>query len=185
MKKTVLLLVTMFALATNSNAQDGGFSNGDKLLNIGVGVNSYYDNGIPLGVSYEKGISDAFSIGVDFNYLSSKYDFGNEEIFGNGFDLKFTSLYIGARASYHLNEIFGIYNSRIDTYAGGTLGYRSFSWTDSDNDSADLLGKNYGSGIYLGGLVGAKYYFTDQIGAFIELGATGSSNARVGIAFKL
>ena len=175
MKKTVLLLVTMFALATNSNAQDGGFSNGDKLLNIGVGVNSYYDNGIPLGVSYEKGISDAFS-------LSSKYDIG----FGN-YDLKFTSLYIGARGSYHLNEIFGIYNSRIDTYVGGTLGYRSFSWTDSDNDSdfADLLGKNYGSGIYLGGLVGAKYYFTDQIGAFIELGATGSSNARVGIAFKL
>ncbi len=41
-------------------AQKGlGYEKGDKLLNIGVGVNSYYGSGFPIGASFEIGIRDA------------------------------------------------------------------------------------------------------------------------------
>lgn len=177
MKKILLSVTAIFAFTTVSIAQNGTFSSGDSLLNVGIGVNSYYDSGTPFGVSFEKGVSDDFSVGGDFNYLSSKY------ALGYGYELKFTAMYIGARGSYHLNDTFGITDNNFDVYVGASLGYRSFTW--SDNIGGDTLGSSYGSGIYFGGFGGAKYYFTEKIGAFLEIGATGSSNARIGIAFKL
>lgn len=149
--------------------------NGDKLLNVGIGVNSYYRGGIPFGASLEFGVTDAISVGGNVDYLSSNY--------GAGSGFKFTALYFGARANYHFNEILKIESDKVDVYGGLTLGYRSFSW--KDNYENDLLGGSYGSGVYLGGLVGGKYYFSNNIGAFLELGAIGSTNARIGVAFKL
>ncbi len=67
-------------------------------------------------------------------------------------------------------------------YAGATLGYRTFSWNDGYSGSG--LKSSYGSGVYLGILAGGKYYFSDKIGAFVELGAIGSTNVRIGVAFK-
>lgn len=173
MKKTIFL--TTFLLVTIlSFSQSGGFAKGDKQLNIGVGVNSGYDNGIPFGASFEVGITDAISVGGNFDYLSS--DFGNA--FG---DFKFTALYFGARGSYHFNELFEIENEKIDVYAGATVGYRSFSWDDDFNDS---LGDDYDSALFVGIYAGARYYFTDSIGAFLEVGDIGSTNARLGVTFK-
>lgn len=174
MKKTILTLVTIIATATMSSAQKGAYAKGDKLLNIGIGVNSYYDNGIPLGGSFEKGITDKISVGADVNYLSSKYDYGF------GASSRFTALYIGARGSYHLSDDLNIGIDELDLYGTGSVGFRSFTWSDSfgNNDSS------FGNGIYVGVSAGARYYFSDKMAAFLELGATGSSNARLGIAFK-
>ncbi|WP_052354278.1 hypothetical protein [Flectobacillus major] len=75
-----------------------------------------------------------------------------------------------------------IKDEKFDLYGGAGLGYRSFSWADSYNGiSID----SYGSGIYLGIHLGAKYYFSDTVGAFAEIGAVGSTNARIGVGFKL
>lgn len=179
MKKTILTFMAIVAIAITATAQKSGYSKNDKLLNIGIGVNSYYNNGIPIGVSFEKGISDVISVGADFNYLSSNYDLGY------GYNLKFTAMYFGARASYHFNEIIGIDNEKLDFYGGATLGYRNFSWSDNTNGAlTSELGSSYGSGAYLGAFIGGKYYFTDKIGALLELGAIGSTNARIGVAFK-
>lgn len=173
MKKTIFTIIAVFAINTFSFAQNGAFSNGDKLLNIGIGVNSHYSGGIPVGASLEFGITDDISVGANLDYLSHKYTGGS----------KFTAVYFGARANYHFNTLLNIENDRVDLYGGLTLGYRSFSWKDSD--FGDLLGKSYGSQIYLGALIGGKYYFSNNIGAFIELGELGSTNARIGVAFKL
>ncbi len=176
MKRTVIMLV----LATTTficKAQKGlGYEKGDKLLNIGVGVNSYYSSGFPIGASFEVGITDAISVGGNVDYLSSKYNYGS------GFNAKFTTIYFGARGSYHFNEILNVNNEKIDLYAGATLGYRSFSF--KDNFTGTNLSGSYGSGVFFGGYAGGKYYFSDNIGAFAELGATGSTNVRLGIGFK-
>lgn len=173
MKKT-FFLVSLLLACVFGFAQNGGFAKGDKQLNIGVGVNSGYDNGIPFGASFEVGITDAISVGGNFDYLSSKFD----NTFG---DFKFTALYFGARGSYHFNELFEIENEKIDVYAGATVGYRSFSW---DDDFDDSLGDDYDSAIFVGIYAGARYYFTDSIGAFLEVGDIGSTNARLGVTFK-
>lgn len=173
MKKTFFSIIATVVVSSFTFAQNGAFKNGDKLLNVGIGVNSYYQGGIPVGASFEVGVTDAISVGGNIDYLSSDY--------GAGAGSKFTALYFGARANYHFNEILNIESDKVDVYGGLNLGYRSFSWkNDFDGD----YGKSYGSGLYLGALVGGKYYFSDNIGAFLELGAIGSTNARIGVAFK-
>lgn len=172
MKKSIFTIIAVFAITTFSFAQNGAFNNGDKLLNIGIGVNSHYSGGIPVGASLEFGITDDISVGANVDYLSHKYSDG----------FKFTAVYFGARANYHFNEVLNINNDNVDVYGGLTLGYRSFSWKDSGFD--DILGKSYGSQMYFGAQIGGKYYFSDNVGGFIELGELGSTNARVGVAFK-
>ncbi|MBL7756595.1 MAG: hypothetical protein JNL59_04350 [Chitinophagaceae bacterium] len=171
MKKIFAALLGL-SVTVLAHAQNGGFKNGDKLLNLGIGVNSYYDKGIPFGASFEAGITDAISVGGNVDYLSSKY----------ASDFKFTALYIAARGSYHFNELLKITNEKVDVYAGVTLGYRAFSWKNDYNNGG--LGNSYGSGVFLGGYAGARYYFGTGIGAFAELGAIGSTNARLGVAFR-
>ncbi len=166
----------VLAISVIRAQKEKAFSKGDKLLNAGVGINSYYSNGIPVGASLELGISDLFSAGANFDYLSSTYNYGL------GYKYKFTALYFGARVSYHFNDLLQLSNEKVDLYGGATLGYRSFSF--KDNFSSDGLGNNYGSGLFLGGYVGGRYYFTQSIGAFAELGAIGSTNARVGLSCK-
>ncbi|MEO6683756.1 MAG: hypothetical protein ABIN48_13120 [Ginsengibacter sp.] len=172
MKKAIFLVVAIVAIHTFSFAQNGAFNEGDKLLNIGIGVNSYYRGGNPIGASYEVGITDAISVGGNVDFLS--YNAGNG---------RFSAFYLGARANYHFNEILNIDDNNVDIYGGLTLGYRNFSWGDGSHRNG--FGNSYSSGIYLGALVGGKYFFSENVGAFLELGAIGSTNARIGVAFKL
>ncbi len=174
-KLMILLLVMMIAGSTVSKAQDA-FRHSDILLNIGVGLNSYYDGGTPVGASLEFGIAENFSLGGSFDYLSRTYDYGT---YGN----RFSALYLGARGSYHFNRLFQLTTNKVDLYAGAALGYRSFSWRDAytGND----LGHDYNSGLYLGIYGGGKYYFAPKVSGFLELGAVGSTNAKIGIGFKL
>lgn len=176
MKKAILFFFFSFQLVSGLYAQKGGYAKGDNLLNIGIGVNSFYNGGIPLGVSFEASITDQISAGVNADYLSNKY------ASGTNVEYKFTALYFGARVSYHVNELLNIEQEKIDLYGGLTIGYRSFGW--KDNYSGGTLSGRYGSGIYFGGYIGGKYYFSNNIGAFAELGAIGSTNARVGLGFK-
>lgn len=151
------------------------FEKGDKLLNVGIGVNSYYSGGIPLSTSFEVGVTPEISVGVGFDYLSYRYF-----VAGNRYG--FTTIYLAARGSYHFNELLNLNAKEVDLYGGLSLGYRNFSWRD--NNTFTGLGNSYGSSVFLGIHVGCRYYFNDKIGAFGELGAGGSSNFRLGAAFK-
>jgi hypothetical protein len=171
MKKRIfitLLMVGIISVSYSQSASQSAFNKGDNLLNVGIGVNSYYSGGIPIGASYEKGISDVISVGGNFDYLSTKY-----------FTVKFTALYFGVRGSYHLK----LNVDKFDVYGGPTIGYRSFSW--SSKYEGVNLGGSYGNGLFVGIFIGGKYYFSEKIGVFAELGAIGSTNARLGVAFKL
>lgn len=169
MKIISTLILVALTTTTLMAQKNGAFSKNDKLVSVGIGLNSYYSGGIPLGASFEKGITDNISVGANLDYLSNKYN-----------STKFTALYIGVRGSYHFNELLKINNEKLDLYGGPTLGYRNFSWSDDELD----LGSSYGSGIYLGAFIGGKYYFNNKIGVFAELGSIGSTNARIGVALK-
>ena len=175
MKKTIILLASLAAIS-NIFAQNGGFAKGQKLLNLGIGVNSFYSRGIPLGASFEVGITDEISVGGNVDYLSTKYNFGD------GSFSKFTALYVGARGSYHFNELLNIENEKIDLFAGGTLGFRVLTYRD-EFSSFSYTGL-FGNGLFLGAFIGGRYYFNKKVGAFLELGAIGSTNARLGVSFK-
>lgn len=168
------LLTFCFLLAVLLTTSFKGFSQaykkGDKFLNATVGINSYYSTGVPLGASYEVGITDAISVGGQADYASGNY--------GSG--LGFSAFYVGARGAYHLAEILKINSDKVDVYAGLGLGYRSFSWKDGYNG----VGYSYGNGLNFNYFVGGRYFFSDNIGAVLELGYSGLSNARLGLTFK-
>ena len=169
MKKTILLFLVMVTASAVSKAQNA-FTQNDKLLNIGVGLNSYYDGGTAVGASFKVGVARNISLGVSFDYLSRTYDYG---AYGN----RFSALYLGGRASYHFNRLFELITNKVDLYAGAALGYRSFSWRDAY--TGNNLGHDYNSGLYLGIYAGGKYYFAPKVSGFLELGAVGSTNARL------
>jgi hypothetical protein len=176
MKKSFLLAFAFLFVSVAFAQRNNSYSQGDKLLNVGIGLNSYYSGGIPFGASLEFGVTETISVGANVDYLSYTYNYG---ALGN---YKFTALYFGGRGSYHFNELFNLNNEKVDLYGGATLGYRSFSWKDSFSSTS--IGDSYGSGVYLGIFVGGKYYFSDNVGGFAELGAIGSTNVRIGLAFR-
>lgn len=176
-KLLVVLAISMASFFTVSNASAQGYKQGDNLLNVGIGVNSYYSGGIPIGASLEFGVTDKISVGPSVDFLSHTYSYGA------GYSDKFTAIYFGGRASYHFNELLQIKQDNVDVYGGVDIGYRSFSW--SDNYGGNSLSGSYGSGLYLGLHIGGKYYFAPKVGVFAELGATGSTNVRIGVGFKL
>ena len=158
----------MLFFASIANAQ---YSKSDKLLNLGIGVNSYYGGGIPLGASLEVGITDDISAGGEFDFAS-----GNK----GSADWGYTSYYIGARGSYHLSKILNLNNDKLDVYAGLGLGYRGFKWKESSYG----FGYSYNSGINLNYFAGGRYELNNNLGAFVELGYIGLSNAKIGVALK-
>jgi hypothetical protein len=157
-----------------SHTASAQYRKGDHLLNVGFGLNSYYEGGVPLSVIYEAGVSDDISFGGGIDYLSYHYGAG-------GTDFSYTATYVGFRGSYHFSKLLDIRDPNWDVYGGLSLGYRAFSWKDYNGAGT---GSAYNSGLYLGIHIGTRYYFSKSVGGFFELGALGSTNARIGVAFR-
>jgi hypothetical protein len=172
MKVTILFLFLCLSIVSHTALSQ--YDNGDKLINAGVGLNPYNSSGFPIGASFEYGFMDAISLGVSLDIITSTY----RTTTGNDF----TVIYTGARGSFHFNELFNHGIEKLDLYAGATIGYRSFIWNKTTNIGG--LGSAYTSGLFVGAHAGARYYFTQNLGAFLEVGVAGSSNARTGIAVR-
>ena len=174
------LLTFSFLLALTATTSFKGFSQaykqGDKLLNATIGLNSGYGGlggaTLPLGASFEVGVTDAISVGGFADYTSFKY---------SGFDYGWSFLYFGARGSYHVNELLKINSDKLDVYGGLGLGYYTASYS---GPTGSTYGGAYGGSIFFSGFIGGRYYFTDNIGAVLELGGGGVSNIKAGLTFK-
>jgi hypothetical protein len=165
--------------STISYARGSGFHQGDKLLNLGVGLSSYY-YGTPIGLSFESGVSDDISVGAQFDYNSGNYD----GYYSSSYRWGYSAYYLGIRGSYHLNNVLQLNEEKVDLYAGLGLGYQRFRWDDDAYGYGYGYSYNYRSGLFFNYFIGGKYYFTPKVGAFVELGYTGLSSSRVGISFK-
>lgn len=148
------------------SSSDYVFSKGDNLLNVGLGLSSYY-YGNPIGISFEKGIEKDISVGVQLDYDANR---------NYGYSGGYRAYYLGARGSIHLTRLLKIRVEELDLYAGLGLGFRNFRWRDSYYGSS--------SGLFFNYFIGGKYYFTNKLGGFAELGYTGLSSVRIGLAVK-
>jgi len=168
---TTLALLIAFAMSTNLMAQH---EEGQSNINLGIGFVTFGLNGEstlpPVSISYEYGINDKVSIGGYLGYTSSESDL----IF---YKATFSYLVVGARGSYHFEII-----DNFDTYAGVMLGYNNAS-ISYDPDLPAGIPEPEAGGITYGGFIGGRYHFTDNIGAFLELGY-GVSAVNLGLAFK-
>lgn len=168
LKKLFLGLLVAGLTTTAVQAQE--YKKGDNLLNIGIGLGGGF--GTPIGLSFEHGFSDKISGGAYVAYAS------RTEPLGAWGDYKYTYILTAARASYHFD--FGV--EKLDPYLGAILGYNiaSAKWSGTGASPATASA----GGVIYGGHAGARYFFSEKIGAFAEVGY-GIGNLNVGIAFKL
>lgn len=169
MKKLFSSFVIVALLAFSAEGvMAQSYQNGDKLLNVGIGLGTYGGGGLGFGGSFEYGVHDAISVGVMGGYSGRNY-----------LGSRWSVLTIGARGSYHFNELLNLDNDQIDLYAGLGLGYRNFSWDYAGYGDS----YSYGSGVTFLGHIGGKYYFQPNLGVFAELGS-GFGTLQAGISFK-
>ncbi len=164
---TILLVLGLLA-STQSFAQFQ-VDKGTKLLNLGIGVGGYGGigfggGGVAFGGSFEVGVIPNLSVGAIASFRSY-----------SGFGSYYS---IGARGSYHFNELLNLSTDKADLYAGAGLIYSGFSY--KDNSYSNLY--NYG-GIDLGLHFGGRYFFAENIGAFAEVGI-GTAPLQLGVTFK-
>jgi hypothetical protein len=90
-------------------------------------------------------------------------------------DITYRNIGIGARVMYHFN-----FARNLDTYTGLTLG-----WV-IQNASGRAYQPISGSSFFLwGGNIGLRYFFTDSIGVYSELGWSGLQFVSAGLTVKM
>lgn len=157
-------------------------------------VQNYKLNGglLSYGGRFEYLLADNFGVGADINYEVSgfNYDYDSQTGFdglGNpiystyNVDYRAKKLRIMARLNYHF-----IQNDRLDVYSGFAGGYKSVNratvTTDPNFNDSELKGALIPVTLRLA--IGTRVYFTDNIGAMIELGAFGGALLQFGISAK-
>ena len=176
MKKLITLI---FVLAISfSFTQAQVYHKGMNTLNLGIGpglAGIYGTMDVPaISLGFQAGVHEKISVGGIVGYSSSSY--GEAD-----YTWTYTYFFIGARGEYHFVDLDV---KDLDLYAGLTLGYNIVSVSEPTGYSNYF---NYSAGtsyLLYGFHVGGKYFFTDRIGAFLELGY-GVGYITVGVTFKL
>ncbi|MCX6273371.1 MAG: hypothetical protein NTU44_19555 [Bacteroidetes bacterium] len=141
----------------------------------------------PIHVKVEYGITESFGIGLSVNNVSTKVSWQDEGYdtafnpvkYESGF--KFHAIAFNVRGNYHF-----IREDNLDLYAGLGLGYNSSKSEYYTNDPYSLGNLTISALIPLGleFSVGIRYYFTDNIGVYMEVGAA-KSIIQGGLAIKI
>ncbi len=102
------------------------------------------------------------------------------------FNDKITARYIGlgARVAYH----FKSRSHKVDTYIGAIGGFTFTSLSSTvSNTQGSYYTHSFFPGMLLGAYAGARIYFSDQFGMWIEAGYSGMPDylANIGVAYKI
>jgi outer membrane protein W len=115
--------------------------------------------------------SGNLGIQVGFDYFSwSTESFG----FGN---YSWTNISIGATANYH----FKLVDTKFDPFVGLGLGYEN--WSCDYGGSGNLCGA-YSSAIYFIGRAGGRYFVSEKVALYADVGA-GAATLNLGAMFRL
>jgi hypothetical protein len=188
MKMKALLLAAIFACGfIMVNAQDVTFEKGTKALNLGIGFGGNYYSGYGSGITKTPLLSIALDYGIMDGLINNKASIGVGGYFaykgykwesGYNYGWKSTNLIIGPRGTFHYALV-----DKLDTYAGLLLAYhvvtekRTGDWGTTPYSSS-------GSEMYFSGFIGARYYFTKNLAAMLELGSGNLGAGNIGITLK-
>ncbi len=164
--KKIFAIVALFTLSLVATQSFGQMSvdKGTKFVNLGIGLGGsfFYGSALGFNVGADFGVAKNITVGGAAGFRSFGDGIG-------GFD-------IGARGSYHFNELLSTPET-VDLYAG--LGLSYFSFTGLNGLGATNTGTTYFP-FHLGG----RYFFSEKLGGFAELGSA-LSTLKLGVTFKL
>lgn len=106
--------------------------------------------GTGITATYDYGLNQLISVGAGGNAYFDNYKDNNKD----------NRVFIFGRVNFHLKEALQL-PEQLDIYPGVDLG---------------VLGRDFGIGAH----IGARYFFTDNIGVFAEVGNNGS----LGVSFN-
>ncbi|MFT6921891.1 MAG: hypothetical protein ACJA1C_000889 [Crocinitomicaceae bacterium] len=211
MKKVLFLMGAMLTISTASIAQTP-VGQGNVIIDPYIGlpnwgnsllyskydgddatVTNYKTNGgvLSYGGRVEYLVADNFGIGVDVNYEISGFNYDyTSSVYDEtsmtysdvtyNYDYKAKKLRAMLRLNYHF-----VQNDRVDAYAGFAGGYKNVNRVISSNEPG--FEETSGEALVPVAIrlaVGARVYFTDNIGAHVELGAFGGGLLQVGVSAK-
>ena len=158
------------------------FQDNDIVIQAGLGLSQYgvYGDTVipPINISFDYGKSISklpLSFGAYFGYAKSEYKYA---FYTSEYKWEYTYYIIGARALWHVN--FNVKN--LDVYGGVLAGYTYVSVEETSTST--IGGSVEGSYINIGACLGARYFFTDNLGAFAEVGY-GVALFNFGLSFKI
>lgn len=203
MKKLILCALVALAVqqAKSQDETTAWSGKGTTVINAGYGVGSIWKTLFklsagfsgskfsafgPVAGGFEYGVSDRIGVGLQAAYGSVKNVSTDPGANSNGGDLitteELTSLQILARGNYHFGQ-----SEKFDPYIGLGLGYGNFKYKITDNDNSfdpQSAFKVPVPFVYTGAL-GARYYFTPNIGIYAEIGWVSGAIFQGGVAVKL
>ncbi len=192
MKRILTVIVVLTLTTVALPAQEPAFGEGDLVFNAAVGIGSTlytgarYSMRVPaISLSGEYGIADDIGdveslnlgVGAYASYSSSEY---KETLGGKDYGWRYNYMVFGARGSMHYTA-----TDNLDTYLTLMLGYNLVTASYfGDDDLEDALGTASASSVTYGASLGARYYFTNNLGVMAEVGY-GIAWLNLGVALKL
>jgi len=187
MKKLLFLLL----IFTSHRISAQEFQEGTNVISAGLGLGgafgsySYSSQSPGLSLQYERGMwpidgPGVISLGGYIGMKSYKYEYS---AYNFSYKEKWNYTIIGIRSAYHYN---GHNVEKLDIYGGAMLSYNILSYkftSDAPANTFSVKGdynNRIGFSLYLGG----RYYLTDNLAGFLELGY-GVSYANIGLALRL
>lgn len=180
-------LASLMAIASMGWSQT--FDKGTKVASLGIGIGSSlgsfdYSTQIPaISIMYEQGIAEAGNVGIIglggyVGYKSFSWE-NNSGTFESKSKWNYTI--IGVRGTLHFT---GINKENLDVYGGLMASYNllNYSYEDNSGFNSGNTG-NFGNSAGLTLFAGARYYFSDNLAAFAELGY-GVAYLNLGLSLK-
>jgi len=188
MKKLLWVLILAVLVAGGAFAEwydsyAPGIEGSKIFINGGIGIGFLpYKMSIPpitASAEYALPITMPISVGAFIGYTAYDEDITQYNNF------KGSMFGIGARASYHFN-----FMRNLDPYASLTLGYvvhsqKSTAQVPGLPGSGSVSAENNLSFFMFGIHAGARYFFTDMLGAYVEAGFGAIHLVSVGVSIKL
>jgi len=189
--KKIIISLTLALIFWSGFSQS--FEKGTNVISAGVGIGGHYgasgfysSQSPAIGINYEKGlledvgpgiISGGFYIG--YKSLTYHYDYGYSNYY---YDWKWSYTIIGLRAAYHMP----LDNDKLDVYGGIMIGFNNLKFTEKTNDPNYYdyhYSNSYNSYLNTTLFAGGRYYFTEKLGGFAEVGY-GIAYLTIGINYK-
>lgn len=195
-KNKDLIAIVAFAVTcfTNLNAQTDAFEVGKNYLSIGYGVEvlnarNWYSEGDkenysfsglgPITLKYEHAFGEEFGLGVVVGYSKSSVKWTDTDgVEDYNYKFQIQKLTAVARMNWHFFT-----DENWDAYAGVGIGYKLSQWDFDSNDEFFEQASVNGPPVAMSMSMGARYYFSPNLGLFIETGM-GHGYLQGGLQFK-
>ncbi|MDR1903239.1 MAG: hypothetical protein LBQ88_13295 [Treponema sp.] len=196
MKKKIFFGLILVVIATGGafaqtwyNSYAPGIGESKVFINAGIGLGPTggYDMGVPplsASVDFKLPVKLPITVGGIFTFAQWKYSYSlptvtttpSYSITYKDYEFVWNNIGFGARGMYHFNFL-----KNLDTYAGLTLGYVIQTFDGGDYSGSAYEGVSF---FLFGANIGARYFFTQNIGAYFEVGYSGLQFASLGLSIK-